>query len=167
MWWWFYVKHLSEIHINLANDWWLQPWAVCSHTFIGVTWYCATEINSVQLHDSFVIVPLESISLHLLSVLLEWWFVVNLLVVNVHAVKWSFLTCGIKANCGLSYYSSFWCKENVHKYVATDARLVKISLIFITQNSIFNRDYLFSQNRSSNYIKITWRIMTLFINLLS
>ena len=26
---------------------------------------CATEINSIQLHDSFVMVPLESISLHL------------------------------------------------------------------------------------------------------
>ena len=27
--------------------------------------YCATEINSIQLHDSFVMAPLESISLHL------------------------------------------------------------------------------------------------------
>ena len=43
----------------------MQPRAVCSHIFSGVIWHCATEINSVQLHDSFVMVTLESISLHL------------------------------------------------------------------------------------------------------
>ena len=38
---------------------------MCSHTFSGVIWHCATEINSIQLHDSFVMVTLEIISLHL------------------------------------------------------------------------------------------------------
>ena len=38
---------------------------MCSHTFSGVIWHCATEINSIQLHESFVMVTLESISLHL------------------------------------------------------------------------------------------------------
>ena len=55
----------SRLLLGHANDWWLQPRAVCSHTFTGVIWHCATEINSIQLHDSFVMVPLESISLHL------------------------------------------------------------------------------------------------------
>ena len=39
---------------------WLQPRAVCSHTFNGFIWHRAIEMNSIQLHDSSVMVPLES-----------------------------------------------------------------------------------------------------------
>ena len=49
----------------MIDHWCLQPRAVCSHTFSGIIWHCATEINSIQLHDSFVMVPLENISLNL------------------------------------------------------------------------------------------------------
>ena len=45
-----------------ANDWWLQPWAVCSHILSGVIWHCDIEINSIHLHDSFVMVSFDSIS---------------------------------------------------------------------------------------------------------
>ena len=55
----------SRLYLGHANDWWLQPRDVCSQSFSGVIWQCATEINSIQLHDSFVMVPLETISLHI------------------------------------------------------------------------------------------------------
>ena len=35
--------------------------------FSGVIWHCATEINSIQLHDSFVLVTLESVSLQYIT----------------------------------------------------------------------------------------------------
>ena len=37
----------------------IQPPNVCGHTFGGVNWHSATGINSIQLHDSFVMVPSE------------------------------------------------------------------------------------------------------------
>ena len=37
------------------------------NTFSGAIWHCATEINSVQLYDSFVMVLLESLSLHYIT----------------------------------------------------------------------------------------------------
>ena len=39
----------SRLWLEHANDWWLQPTAVCSHTFSGVIWHCTKEINSIQL----------------------------------------------------------------------------------------------------------------------
>ena len=42
--------------------------ATLSVKFCNVIWHCATEMNSIiQLHDSFVMVPLESISLHYIT----------------------------------------------------------------------------------------------------
>ena len=35
--------------------------------FSGAIWHCATELNSIQLHDSFMMVTLESISLHYIT----------------------------------------------------------------------------------------------------
>ena len=35
---------------------------MCSNNFSGVIWHCAAELNSIQLHDSFVVVTLESIN---------------------------------------------------------------------------------------------------------
>ena len=57
----------ARVRCRHANDCYLQPRAVRSHTFSGIIWHCATEINSslIQLHDSFVMVPLNGISLHL------------------------------------------------------------------------------------------------------
>ena len=48
----------------------LELYVLCSHTFSGVIWRSATEINSMYLHDSFVMIPLECISLHNTHVLL-------------------------------------------------------------------------------------------------
>ena len=38
-----------------------------SHTFSDVIWCNATEIYSIQLHDSFVMVPIDGISLHYIT----------------------------------------------------------------------------------------------------
>ena len=37
---------------SMQIDWWLQPRAVFGHTFSGIIWHYATEIKSIQLHDS-------------------------------------------------------------------------------------------------------------------
>ena len=39
---------------GMQVDWWLQHRAVFGHTFSGIIWYYATEIKSIQLHDSIV-----------------------------------------------------------------------------------------------------------------
>ena len=52
-----YIKAVTSWGMQI--DWWLQPRVVCSHTLSDVIWHCNTELNSIQLHDSFVMVPLE------------------------------------------------------------------------------------------------------------
>ena len=42
--------------------------AASSCVFSGIIWYNATEINSIQLHDFSMMLPLESISSHLRTV---------------------------------------------------------------------------------------------------
>ena len=55
-------RRVSSAESEAQQDWPPKPTEATMDG--GVIRHCATEINSIQLHDSFVMVPLESIKLH-------------------------------------------------------------------------------------------------------
>ena len=65
-----YIMHrLVGCNWGMQIDWWLQPRAVFGHTLNGIIWLAyATEIKSIQLHDSIAMASPQEI----VSVTLHW-----------------------------------------------------------------------------------------------